>query len=80
MYSLFSEIQEFHERADHFIQVADTLSDAVEKEKMRAIGARNLIKSMSKQREAKEQQLLVCIIKFYTKDSSGLWEVLELAS
>lgn len=54
------EIREFHERADHFIQVADTLSEAVEKEKMQAIGARNLIKSMSKQREAKEQQLMVC--------------------
>uniref|UniRef100_A0A0P4WEJ1 Intraflagellar transport protein 20 n=1 Tax=Scylla olivacea TaxID=85551 RepID=A0A0P4WEJ1_SCYOL len=55
------KIREFHERADHFIQVADTMSEAVELEKMRVIGARNLIKSMSKQREAKEQQLLALI-------------------
>ncbi|KAK8733905.1 hypothetical protein OTU49_006238 [Cherax quadricarinatus] len=53
------KIRDFHERADHFIQVADTLSSAVESEKMRAIGSRNLIKSMSKQREAQQQQLLV---------------------
>ncbi|KAK4319206.1 hypothetical protein Pmani_009833 [Petrolisthes manimaculis] len=55
------KIREFHERADHFIQVADTLSTAVEAEKMKAIGCRNLIKSMSKQREAQEQQLLALI-------------------
>ena len=61
IFPFLSEIREFHERADHFIQVADTMSQAVEAEKMRAIGSRNLIKSMSKQREAKEQQLLVCM-------------------
>ncbi|KAG7161842.1 intraflagellar transport protein 20 homolog [Homarus americanus] len=55
------KIRDFHERADHFIQVADNLSAAVESEKMRAIGSRNLIKSMSKQREAQQQQLLALI-------------------
>ncbi|KAK7067208.1 Intraflagellar transport protein 20, partial [Halocaridina rubra] len=54
-------ISEFHQRADHFIQVAGTLSAAVESEKMRAIGSRNLIKSMSKQREAQQQQLMALI-------------------
>ncbi|XP_068232456.1 intraflagellar transport protein 20 homolog [Palaemon carinicauda] len=54
-------ISEFRQRADHFIQVAGALSDAVESEKMRAIGSRNLIKSMSKQRESQQQQLLALI-------------------
>ena len=54
-----SEINDFHELAYHFMNVADKLSGAVEKEKMAALGARNMLKSISKQREAKQLQLLV---------------------
>ena len=39
--------------------MVDGLSKAVEEEKIKAIGARNLLKSMSKQREAQQQQLQV---------------------
>lgn len=37
----------------------DSLAKEVEKEKMKAIGARNLLKSVAKQREAERQQLQV---------------------
>lgn len=40
----------------------DSLAQEVEKEKMKAVGTRNLIKSMAKQREAKEQQYHVSFI------------------
>lgn len=40
----------------------DSLAQEVEKEKMKAVGTRNLIKSMAKQREAKEQQFHVSFI------------------
>lgn len=40
----------------------DSLAQEVEKEKMKAVGTRNLIKSMAKQREAKEQQYHVSSI------------------
>jgi hypothetical protein len=39
--------------------MADLLAKEVEKEKMKAIGARNLLKSVAKQREAEQQQLQV---------------------
>jgi intraflagellar transport protein 20 len=37
----------------------DSLAKEVEQEKMKAIGARNLLKSLAKQREAEQQQLQV---------------------
>ncbi|KAL7637055.1 UNVERIFIED_CONTAM: hypothetical protein RMT77_012813 [Armadillidium vulgare] len=55
------QIREFRERADNFITMADALSTSVEKEKMKAIGTRNLLKSISKQRESKYHQLLALI-------------------
>jgi hypothetical protein len=39
--------------------MVDSLAKEVEKEKMTAIGARNLLKSVAKQREAERQQLQV---------------------
>lgn len=39
--------------------VADRLSAAVEKEKMSALGSRNMLKSISKQKEAQQLQLQV---------------------
>lgn len=56
-----SDTTRFQEIVDGFISVVDSLGQEVEKEKMRAVGTRNLIKSMAKQREAKEQQYHVVI-------------------
>lgn len=47
--------------------MVDTLAQEVEKEKIKAIGTRNLIKSMAKQREAMEKQYHVCKIIFLHK-------------
>jgi intraflagellar transport protein 20 len=41
--------------------MADSLAKDVEKEKMRAIGTRNLLKSVAKQREAEQQKLQALI-------------------
>ncbi|KAJ9591379.1 hypothetical protein L9F63_002084 [Diploptera punctata] len=57
------KITEFQKIADGFIQMADMLAKEVEKEKMKAIGARNLLKSVAKQREAEQQQLQALIIE-----------------
>ncbi|XP_060067900.1 intraflagellar transport protein 20 homolog [Ylistrum balloti] len=40
-----------------FIEVVDNVAKEVEKEKMKAIGSRNLLKSIAKQRESQQQQL-----------------------
>jgi len=53
------EITEFQKIADGFILMVDSLAKDVEKEKMRAIGTRNLLKSVAKQREAEQQKLQV---------------------
>lgn len=52
-------IDSFKNISDGFINIIDSLAQEVDKEKMKAIGARNLVKSMAKQREAQEQQLQV---------------------
>ena len=44
--------------------VSDRLSEAVEKEKMLALGSRNMLKSISKQKEAQQLQLQVLLIRF----------------
>lgn len=58
---LCTDITHFQNIVDGFITMTDTLAQEVEKEKMKAIATRNLIKSMAKQREAKEQQYHVSI-------------------
>ncbi|XP_063225205.1 intraflagellar transport protein 20 homolog [Bacillus rossius redtenbacheri] len=55
------KITEFHKFADGFIQMVDGLAREVESETMKAIGVRNLLKSVTKQREAEQQQLQACI-------------------
>nr|CAD7416996.1 unnamed protein product [Timema poppensis] len=49
------KITEFQRIADGFIHTVDNLAKEVEKEKIKAIGVRNLLKSVSKQREAEQQ-------------------------
>ncbi len=55
------DIGEFQRISDSFISIFDHVSTAVEKEKMSAIGARNLLQTYAKQREAQTQQLTALI-------------------
>jgi intraflagellar transport protein 20 len=66
---LVIEITEFQKIADGFIFMVDSLAKEVEKEKMKAIGARNLLKSVAKQREAERQQLQVRRARTHGNDS-----------
>ncbi|XP_014281359.1 intraflagellar transport protein 20 homolog [Halyomorpha halys] len=60
-------IDSFKNIADGFIKLIDSLAKDVEREKMKGIGARNLVKSMTKQREAEEQQLQALILEKSTE-------------
>ncbi|KAM4796515.1 intraflagellar transport protein 20 homolog [Rhinophrynus dorsalis] len=65
---LKEECRDFVDKIDHFqkivgglIDLVDQLAKETENEKMKAIGARNLLKSIAKQREAQQQQLYALI-------------------
>lgn len=65
-----AELQEFRKIIDEFIGIAETIVGDVEQEKSHAIAAQNLLKSMSKQREAEQQDIQVisntgglCLVK-----------------
>ncbi|XP_072285866.1 intraflagellar transport protein 20 homolog isoform X2 [Pyxicephalus adspersus] len=51
------KIGEFQKIVGGLIGIVDQLAKETENEKMKAIGARNLLKSIAKQREARQQQL-----------------------
>ena len=55
--TLHAEIGEFQGLVGSFISMVDGLAREVEREKMKAIGARNLLKSIAREREAQKQQL-----------------------
>ncbi|XP_062873122.1 intraflagellar transport protein 20 homolog [Trichomycterus rosablanca] len=55
------KIGEFQKIVGGLIDMVDELAKEAEKEKMKAIGARNLLKSVAKQREAQQQQLQALI-------------------
>ncbi|CAH1800619.1 unnamed protein product [Owenia fusiformis] len=55
------KMSEFQSIVGTFIGMVDTVASEVEKEKMKAIGSRNLLKSITKQREAQQQQLQALI-------------------
>ncbi|NXX84223.1 IFT20 protein, partial [Urocolius indicus] len=59
--AFLDKIVEFQNIVGSLIELVDQLAKAAESEKMKAIGARNLLKSMAKQREAQEQQLQALI-------------------
>ncbi|XP_002730389.1 intraflagellar transport protein 20 homolog [Saccoglossus kowalevskii] len=61
------KIAEFQKIVSSFIDVVDKLSKEVEKEKMKAIGSRNLLKSIAKQREAQQQQFQALIAEKKTQ-------------
>ena len=46
-----------------FIGMVDSLAQEVEREKMKAIGARNLLKSIARERDAQKQQLQALLIE-----------------
>lgn len=62
LFYLLLEIQEFRKIIDEFIGIAETIVSDVEQEKSRAIAAQNLLKSMSKQREAEQQDIQVSLL------------------
>ncbi|XP_033627478.1 intraflagellar transport protein 20 homolog isoform X1 [Asterias rubens] len=61
------EIDGFQSIVGGFIEMVDGLAQEVEKEKMKAIGSRNLLKSIAKQREAQQQQLQALIAEKKTQ-------------
>lgn len=56
-----SEIGEFQGLVGNFIELVDGLAKRTEEEKIGAIGARNHLKSVAKEREAQKQQLKALI-------------------
>lgn len=60
------ELQEFRQIIDDFIKIAEGIVVEVEDEKLNAIGAQNILKSLAKQKETKEQDIQVNLnILFY---------------
>ncbi|KAM6932258.1 intraflagellar transport protein 20 homolog isoform 2-T2 [Lycodopsis pacificus] len=57
----FAEIGQFQKIVGGLLELVDELAKEAETEKMKAIGARNLLKSVAKQREAQQQQLQALI-------------------
>ncbi|KAK9512846.1 hypothetical protein O3M35_001173 [Rhynocoris fuscipes] len=60
-------IEAFKNISNGFIKLIDSLANEVNREKMKAIGARNLVKSMAKQRDAQEQQLQALLLEKTTE-------------
>ncbi|XP_034246395.1 intraflagellar transport protein 20 homolog [Thrips palmi] len=61
------KISDFQKIADSFLAMVDSLSVEVEAAKLKAIGSRNLLKSMAKKREAQQQQLQALILEKSTE-------------
>ncbi|BFZ04493.1 hypothetical protein BsWGS_07532 [Bradybaena similaris] len=56
-------IVDFQKIVGTFMGMVDSVAKEVEGEKMKAIGARNLLKSIAKQRESQQQQLQALIME-----------------
>lgn len=55
----FTEVQDFGKTISSLLEVLKELGDNVEKQKMAAIGAMNLLKSITKERESEQAKLQV---------------------
>lgn len=55
----FVEVQDFGKIISSLLEVLKELGDNVEKQKMAAIGAMNLLKSITKERESEQAKLQV---------------------
>ncbi|XP_078044581.1 intraflagellar transport 20 [Augochlora pura] len=62
-HNFVSKIVEFQSNSDQFIQIIEQLANEVEKEKMKTIGTRNLLRSMAKERDAQKQQIQAQIVE-----------------
>nr|XP_002130224.1 intraflagellar transport protein 20 homolog [Ciona intestinalis] len=62
-----SKIDQFQKLVGSFIEMTDTIAKDVENEKMKAIGSRNMLKSIAKQRESQQQQLKALIAEKKTQ-------------
>lgn len=60
---IVTDISEFETNTNNFIRIMEGLGQEVEKEKMKTIGARNLLRSVAKQREAHRQQMQALILE-----------------
>ncbi|XP_043272284.1 intraflagellar transport protein 20 homolog B [Venturia canescens] len=56
-------ITEFETNTNNFIRIMEGLGQDVEREKMKTIGARNLLRSVAKQRESHKQQMQALILE-----------------
>jgi len=61
------KIDDFQKIVGGFLEMVDSLAQDVEKEKMKTIGMRNQLESMTKQREAQQQQLRALIAEKHTQ-------------
>ncbi|CAG9857518.1 unnamed protein product [Phyllotreta striolata] len=55
------KVDEFQKITTKYIDLVQKLGDIIEKEKMKAIGARNILQSMEKQKENNHEQLQAVI-------------------
>lgn len=60
--NLILEIEEFRRLTSDFLDLVDKLAAKVEREKMRAIGAHNVLQSMEKEKEINQEQFQVCVV------------------
>ncbi|XP_023557856.1 intraflagellar transport protein 20 homolog [Octodon degus] len=60
---LVDKIGQFQKIVGGLIELVDQLAKEAENEKMKAIGAQNLLKCIAKQREAQQQQLQALIVE-----------------
>ncbi|XP_006614213.1 intraflagellar transport protein 20 homolog isoform X1 [Apis laboriosa] len=61
--NFISKITEFQTNSDEFIEIIDQIANEVEKEKMKTIGTRNLLRSIEKERDAQKQQIQAQIVE-----------------
>lgn len=62
MIILIAEIENFNDTASRLIATVEELSRHVDREKMKGLGASNLLMSMEKEREIQKQQYQALII------------------
>lgn len=53
---------DFRQIAEEFIKIASNYAEIVDQQKMKTIGAQNLLKTFAKERELKQQRLQVIIL------------------
>ncbi|KAL7292985.1 intraflagellar transport protein 20 homolog [Trichogramma pretiosum] len=61
--SFVTKIGDFHKAAEEFIKIMSNLADEVERERMRSIGIKNLLYTVTKEHEAEKQQLEALVVE-----------------